>query len=401
MVSLTQSGLTVSTSAPIGGNTFIPNVATGAARYKGSVTSNTSGTTYNVDMTFGGFTTSAPTGSPKLPGFSVDASNWVYYTTISGSVGPYTVTRRGPALQVGYGANMNDSSYGASGWMYFTNGSTTLNGDINISLTDCGEPPVVCEDCINGQSQITLQVSNWDSSRDQGETIRVREGGLGGALLFEGIVSNGGSFTFDTVNPGATIVVTVQGYYHPSEYVKGSFSTNCDMYINKTSGNSYITFKVTDMVGDGEAQGGICPGPIDPIDPPVNVTTTTITNAYAGQCLDTFGVDTNSSVYKANCSGGQNQKWELKPQGSYYEIVNADSNLCLDLNNSSTSLNAEVGQWSCGQSSNQLWEIQSSGGEYLIKSKTSGLCLEVVGTGNAYQYTCDGYVGQRWSLAKP
>ena len=379
------------------GNSFVPNASNGTASYKGSVTSNSTGTTLNVDMKFSGFTTAAPVGSPKLPGFTVDASSWVYYTSISGSVGPYTVSRRGPALQVGYGANMNDTGYGASGWMYFRDGETTLNGDINISLTDCGDPPVVCDDCISGQSQITLKVSNWGSSRDQSETIRVREGGLGGTILFEGQVSNGGTFTFDMVNPGATIVITVQGYYHPSEYVKGMFVTDCDLTVNKTNGNSYITFKVTDLVSD--AQNGSCP---DEIEPPVsNAVTTTITNAYAGMCLDNLGSDVGSSVYKNNCSGTLNQKWELKPQGSYYEVVNADSNLCLDVYSSSGSLNAEVGQWTCTENANQLWEVKSNGGDYLLKSKSSGMCLEIQGTGNAYQYTCDGYIGQRWNLTLP
>ncbi len=239
-------------------NTYTVDDAAGTARYQGSVTSNSNGATHNVDILFSGRTTTAPAGSPKLPPFSVDTSDWVYYTDISGNVGPYTVSRRGPAYQVGYGANMNDSGYGASGWMYFTDGSTTLNGDINIQLVDCEEPPI-CEECVNGYSEITLQISNWSSNRDQSEIVRVREGGLGGALLFEGQVANGGLFSFNVNNPGTTIVVTVQGTYHPSEYVKGTFVTDCDLYVNKTSGNSYITFKVADLVGDGNGED--CPEP--------------------------------------------------------------------------------------------------------------------------------------------
>ena len=130
-------------------------------------------------------------------------------------------------------------------------------------------------------------------------------------------------------------------------------------------------------------------------------TTTTIVNAYAGRCLDTLGNQANSSIYKTGCTGAQNQEWELKPQGGYYEIVNADSNLCLDLYNSSNSLNSEIGQWTCNQTANQLWEINDNGNGYTIKSQSSGMCLEVVGSGNAYQYNCDGYVGQRWQLTTP
>ena len=287
----------------------------------------------------------------------------------------------------------------------FINVANVSGEAMGITVTDSDpsevvvEAPAVCEVCTYGQSQVTLKVSNWASNRDQNETIRVREGGLGGALLYEGRVSNGGSFTFDVFNPGTTIVVTVQGYYHPSEYVKGYFVTDCNLNVNYTNGNSYITFKVTNVVGDGEGEEA-CPG--GPVVPPVTSgVTTTITNAYAGLCLDTLGVDTGSSVYKRSCSGATNQKWELKPQGNYFEITNADSKLCLDVNGSSSSVNGEVGQWSCHQGSNQLWDIQTYGSNYLIKSKSSGMCLEIQGSGNAYQYTCDGYIGQQWSLTKP
>ena len=129
-----------------------------------------------------------------------------------------------------------------------------------------------------------------------------------------------------------------------------------------------------------------------------SVTTTTIKNAYAGLCLDNLGETANSSIYKRNCSGAVHQQWELKPQGSYYEIANAASGKCLDVYSSSTSLKGQVGQWTCTQGDNQLWDIQTSGSNYQIKSKSSGMCLEVVSTGHAYQYTCDGYVGQSWRL---
>ena len=125
-----------------------------------------------------------------------------------------------------------------------------------VTVTDSDPSEVVvdeplCDVCVDGQRQITLKVSDWSSSRDQGETVRVREGGLGGALLFEGLVSNGGSFTFDVTNPGVTIVVTVQGYHHPDEYVKAAFVSDCDLMVNDTSGNSYITLEVTELLKDG------------------------------------------------------------------------------------------------------------------------------------------------------
>lgn len=133
-----------------------------------------------------------------------------------------------------------------------------VSGDAdNVTVTDSDPSEVlidkpVCDVCINGYRKLTLKVSDWYSGRDQSETVRVREGGLGGALLFEGRVSNGDSFTFNVLNPGATIVVTVQGRKHPDEYVKATFITDCDLELNDTSGNSYITLKVVKLVSDGD-----------------------------------------------------------------------------------------------------------------------------------------------------
>jgi hypothetical protein len=75
-----------------------------------------------------------PTGSPKkeLPsgvyienGGIVDTDTWHYYLTLDGTLtglGDFagallTMTRRGPALQVGLGANGRNLNTGASGWL--------------------------------------------------------------------------------------------------------------------------------------------------------------------------------------------------------------------------------------------------------------------------------------------
>ena len=163
-------------------------------------------------------------------------------------------------------ASGSDAAEGFVNIAYATgdaNGQTVTDSDPSEVVVD-SEPAVVCEECVNGYSKITLKISAWASNRDTSERIRVREGGLGGTVLYDSIddgnpnpsIPNGGTFTFSVNNPGATIVVTVQGDNHAYETVKATFITNCDLYVNQTSGNSYITFKIIDFVDD--SQNGDC-----------------------------------------------------------------------------------------------------------------------------------------------
>ncbi|NNE25598.1 MAG: hypothetical protein HKN09_02030, partial [Saprospiraceae bacterium] len=98
------------------------------------------GTTFEIDITYSGYATTPPSGSPKNNNCtSTNATGWVYYTNMSGTLTSgsttYTLSRRGPAFQIGDGANITTTGFGASGWFDATNGGTSLNGDINIVLT--------------------------------------------------------------------------------------------------------------------------------------------------------------------------------------------------------------------------------------------------------------------------
>ena len=133
------------------------------------------------------------------------------------------------------------------------------------TVTDSDPSQVVIEkscDCEKGQQQVSLQISQWNPSRDETEIIRVHEGGRNGPVIFEGQVLNNGTFTFDLSNPGASIVITVQGTSsHLEEFIKGKFVTDCALQVGKTNGNNYITFKVTNLVSD--VQIGVCPAAPD------------------------------------------------------------------------------------------------------------------------------------------
>lgn len=104
-----------------------------------------------------------PEGSPKIEdsivplleenGGPVDPDTWRYYAEFTGTLtgqlalegAVLRVTRRGPAFQIGFGANVKDASYGASGWFDIdvlsqpTHGEMPAFdvGDINGSFGEC------------------------------------------------------------------------------------------------------------------------------------------------------------------------------------------------------------------------------------------------------------------------
>ncbi len=107
----------------------------GSAHLSGTVRSRSHGDRlFEVDVWLGGRTEVAPPGSPKKElrssayvdrGGPVDPATWAYYTSLDGSLtgrGSFSgalvsLARRGPALQVGYGANGKNIQYGAASWI--------------------------------------------------------------------------------------------------------------------------------------------------------------------------------------------------------------------------------------------------------------------------------------------
>ncbi|MFD2562830.1 T9SS type A sorting domain-containing protein [Aquimarina rubra] len=119
----------------------------GTATLKGEVFEyNSTNTSFMVDATFTGFTSTPPAGSPKDSSCQTeDATGWVYYTGMSGTITQidgtlsYDISRRGEAFQVGNGANVFEYTpavYGGSGW-FNLEGNPDSFGDFNINFGDC------------------------------------------------------------------------------------------------------------------------------------------------------------------------------------------------------------------------------------------------------------------------
>ncbi len=116
--------------------------ANGNARYTATASNGVDNITIVVDYT--GFTENAPIGSPKLNDcLEFDTSDWVYWTNTSGTLisenhGTFILSQRGPAFQLGVGADIKRTGFGASGWFDTTGGDGFYtNGDINIAVGSC------------------------------------------------------------------------------------------------------------------------------------------------------------------------------------------------------------------------------------------------------------------------
>ncbi len=121
--------------------------------------------TFDVDLVFSGRTSTAPTNSPKTSNcFTVSSTTgWEYFTTTTGTItstnyGTISVSRKGPAFQMGDGANIIQDGYGASGWFDVSGGNGHITtGDVNVMLSDCNDtlPTVVA--CANDSLEFCFE----------------------------------------------------------------------------------------------------------------------------------------------------------------------------------------------------------------------------------------------------
>jgi hypothetical protein len=125
---------------------------------------------------------------------------------------------------------------------------------------------------------------------------------------------------------------------------------------------------------------------------------------HSSKCLDVSGgsTDNGTPIIQWDCSGADNQAWNLRPYGGYVEIV-ARNGKCLDVSGESTDNGAAVIQWDCHQGNNQLWDTRRIGNGYMqIINVNSGKCLDVSGASpdnGAYviQWECYDAANQYWS----
>ncbi len=167
----------------------------GTAKFTADATNGTDNV--SIDITYSDKTTIAPVGSPKENNCeSTDASGWIYYQTTSGTVisqnhGTYSISRRGPAFQLGNTAMHIAPGFGASGWIDFAGGDGTyLQGDVNIQLNpNCNQ--------IEGNDTVSILWSTGSTS----ESINVNSPGTYTVTVTD---CNGCSATDEVIVTGCT-----------------------------------------------------------------------------------------------------------------------------------------------------------------------------------------------------
>ncbi|MFS4491700.1 SdrD B-like domain-containing protein [Maribacter sp. 2308TA10-17] len=125
-----------------------------------------------VDALYTGYSTVAPLNSPKSNRCqSYDTSDWEYWTTWSGTItsenhGVFNLSVKEAAFQMGDGADMMRTGFGASGWFYVDGGDGFYSeGDVNVTLDPCVENSVsfkwTTEDgaIVGDANQKTIKVS--------------------------------------------------------------------------------------------------------------------------------------------------------------------------------------------------------------------------------------------------
>ncbi|MCB1877244.1 MAG: RICIN domain-containing protein, partial [Chromatiales bacterium] len=375
------------------------------------------GASYTVLETFTGFS------GAKYGSRSYDVSAYISsQTTIRFRVsqnygGSYETFKVDNVKLAGEGSS---TSGGASG---FTNEVCVVGTAPSGTVDDCDTSTVTvtsgttptCSDCQTAITAMTLKITAGASNRPADERVRVRENGLGGQVLYDSFndgdsnptVPTGGSFSFDIAHPGASIVVTVQGTNHPSEYVKATFGTDCGTEIGDTSGNSYITFKVTAADTDGGtpicelASGGQHSG---------TAFWAKLKSAHSGKCLDIAGVSTQdgANAQQWSCySGGMNQKVKFEPvdgKTDVYTLKFAHSGKCLDVYGNGMSNGDTFIQWSCHGGTNQQFKLVDRGyGKYSLTAQSSGKCVDVEGVSSndgadVHQWSYVGGQNQLWYI---
>ncbi|MEZ4673280.1 MAG: pilus assembly protein TadG-related protein [Caldilineaceae bacterium] len=215
---------------------------------------------FSIDFILTGRTLNAPPSSPKVPGFAYDASDWYYYTGLTGELhglpgGRYdgarlTVTGYGPSFQIGVGANMWDPfEYGGAAWYDITVATqpttgiylkTPEKGDINIRLADCSDDLASGDE--NADGSCNFAWLDWDGGNSSQEELLdyIADPSLSGLWSIGDTVAAG-------VNPFSTL----------SDGLSGGLSLSVNATIDEWLGKE-VTIALYDSELSTEDQYLIC-----------------------------------------------------------------------------------------------------------------------------------------------
>ncbi|HEX4497346.1 MAG TPA: SdrD B-like domain-containing protein, partial [Thermoanaerobaculia bacterium] len=185
---------------------------------------------FTVSVNFSGLTGTAPSGSPKKElqssaysenGGPINTASWLYFTSYTGTLtgsGSYagaviTISRTGPAFQIGVGADGKNIGFGGSGWFLWTVTHQPTSGN-SLQSTGQGDIDIDLDDC-NTLGSIGNRVwtdTNGNGTQDSGETgingVTVQLLNAGGTAFASAITAGDGNYTFNGV-PAGTYMVNI------------------------------------------------------------------------------------------------------------------------------------------------------------------------------------------------
>jgi hypothetical protein len=134
---------------------------------------------------------------------------------------------------------------------------------------------------------------------------------------------------------------------------------------------------------------------------------TELINENSGLCLSAVNTNEGQGLEQVACSSSPLLEWQLSTEGSGYYLKNEDTGYVVDVGGQSKSPGAGIDDWALNGGTNQEWTFTSKGsGYYTLTNVNSGLCLDVPGASAASgasidQWTCNGGTNQLWKLSFP
>ncbi len=202
--------------------------------------------TFDVELMFAGMTSTPPTNSPKYSScFSVGSTTgWNYFTTTTGTLtstnyGTMSLSRKGPAAQIGDGANITQDGYGASGWFNITGGTGHITtGDFNVMLSGCIIPIIETSVCVDDTLSLCIDdLVNLDSIYGEDVTVQASTTTSSGAK----VTVETGSYTMgvDCCNGNKPNAITYQ-YVSSNKIDNSQTNSNVTTYTNPNGAKALI-----------------------------------------------------------------------------------------------------------------------------------------------------------------
>ncbi|GII75295.1 hypothetical protein Sru01_02770 [Sphaerisporangium rufum] len=134
--------------------------------------------------------------------------------------------------------------------------------------------------------------------------------------------------------------------------------------------------------------------------------TYTLVNAGSNLCLDVPGASGSDGVQlvQSGCNGGAGQSWTVTSVSGGVTLKAAHSGKCAGVKDASTSAGKAVQQEGCSGASSQTWQLTASGSYYRVVNANGGKCLNVKDSSTSagaliQQNSCDSVTSKQWTLA--